>query len=352
MYLLRCVTGLVSSPNIRRTRQDVFCIRLIGQDVSRMRSRRVLVLRLGVWGWELTPNPCAASASVRKRSQAFASVRGVFASVRSVSANVRGQKSSRNAELSSLLDSRGVVASQKCQQSQGSGGPGRETQKCCDFWACVGPSRLKSVNSHRDRRGRGREAQNRDFWTRVVFSHLKSVNSLKDWGRPGRETQNCRHFWTRVAFSRLKSVNSLRDRGGRGCETQNCRHFWTRAVQERGERREERGEKRDVRREGRRERREERGEKRGESESRGERMALDLSFLSDVARGVHIIFTRYVSRVCIRVRGSYQAFAMGTWREQAVHLRKVTNCQTTLARLALVGFQQTFPGSVRASGFL
>ena len=43
-----------------------------------------------------------------------------------------------------------------------------------------------------------------------------------------REMQNCRHFWTRLGSSRLKSVNSHRDRGGRGRETQNCRHFWTR----------------------------------------------------------------------------------------------------------------------------
>ena len=36
------------------------------------------------------------------------------------------------------------------------------------------------------------------------------------------ETQNCRHFWTRVGSSRLQSVNSHRDRWGRGRETQNC----------------------------------------------------------------------------------------------------------------------------------
>ena len=44
-------------------------------------------------------------------------------------------------------------------------------------------------------------------------------------GDPGRETQSC-HFWT--WSSRLKSVNSHRDRGGHGHKTQNCRCFWTR----------------------------------------------------------------------------------------------------------------------------
>ena len=80
------------------------------------------------------------------------------------------------------------------------GGPGRETQNCRHFWSRLGFSRLKSVNSHRDRGGRG------------------------------RETQNCRHFWSRLGSSRFKSVHSQRDRGGRGRETQNCRHFWSRLV--------------------------------------------------------------------------------------------------------------------------
>ena len=41
---------------------------------------------------------------------------------------------SRDAELSSLLDLRLIFESQKCQQSQGSGGAGRETQNC---WTCA-----------------------------------------------------------------------------------------------------------------------------------------------------------------------------------------------------------------------
>ena len=64
---------------------------------------------------------------------------------------------SRSPELSSLLASSRFVASQKCQQSQGSGpggirgGRGREAQNCRHFWIRLGSSRLKSVNSHRDR---------------------------------------------------------------------------------------------------------------------------------------------------------------------------------------------------------
>ena len=59
-----------------------------------------------------------------------------------------------------------------------------------------------------------REAQNcRDFWTRVGTSRLKSVNSHRDRKGPGRERQICRHFWTRVGSSRLKKVNSHRDPG-------------------------------------------------------------------------------------------------------------------------------------------
>ena len=48
------------------------------------------------------------------------------------------------------FDSSRVFVSQKCQQSQGSGGRGRETQNCHHFWTRLAPSRLKSVNSHRD----------------------------------------------------------------------------------------------------------------------------------------------------------------------------------------------------------
>ena len=42
---------------------------------------------------------------------------------------------------------------------------------------------------------------------------VSKCQQSRDWGGRGRETQNCRHFWTRLGSSRLKSVNSHRDRG-------------------------------------------------------------------------------------------------------------------------------------------
>ena len=208
----------------------------------------------------------------------------------------------RVSKVLSLLDSSRVVASQKCQQS---GSWSRNPE--LSFWTRLGSSRLKSVNSHRDRGGRGRETQNcRHFWTCLGCSRLKSVNSHRDRGGRGRETQNCRHFWTRLGSSRFKSVVTFglvsgrrvskastvrvvvakprtvvldssrviasqkcqqsQGSGGRGRETQNCRHFWPRLWRE--ERREEKGEKKDERRE---ERREERGEEREERRERKER---------------------------------------------------------------------------------
>ena len=199
---------------------------------------------------------------------------GLVSGLRVSKASISGIGGSwlRNAELSSLLDSPRVFASQKCQQSQGSGGRGCETQNCRHFWTCLGSSRLKSVN-FRDRGGRGCETQNcRTFGLAsglrvskvsisgiggVVVAKPKTVvtfglvsglrvskasisgiggswlrnaelSSLLDssrvfasqkcqfqgWGGRCRETQNCRHCWTRLGSSRLKSVNSHRDPGG------------------------------------------------------------------------------------------------------------------------------------------
>ena len=77
------------------------------QKGSRFEVRGVQEVEVG--GRQLTRNPRAA----------FASVRRVFAVCPQAST---AEKSSRNAELSSLLDSRWVVASQKCKQSQALGG--------------------------------------------------------------------------------------------------------------------------------------------------------------------------------------------------------------------------------------
>ena len=106
-----------------------------------MRSRWVLVLRLGVWVLGLEPK----SASVRKckRSQAFASVRTcsqAFASVRK-----RSQ------------------AFAVCPQASAAENR-RETQNCRRFWSCV------------------------------VCARVRSVNGLRDRGGPGCKTQNCRRF--------------------------------------------------------------------------------------------------------------------------------------------------------------
>ena len=189
-----------------------------------MRSRRVSVLKLGSKG----PGGDArslrlwtqASASVRKRPQSFAIVRGG-------SDRPEGRRSSRNAELSSLFyvsyyksvnghrDRGGswvVVAKRRTVVTFGlvlrlcvlkvsavtgiGGGPGRETQNCRHFWTRLASSRLKRANSHRDQGG---------SWSRnAEFSSL---------------------FDSSCVFLRLKNVSSHRDRGGRGRKTQVCRHF-------------------------------------------------------------------------------------------------------------------------------
>ena len=85
---------------------------------------------------------CKASASVRrirKRSQAFAEGR----TCRRVHRD-ENRRETQNCRHFLRL------ALQKCQQSRGSGGRGREAQNCRHFWTRLGSSRLKSVNSHRD----------------------------------------------------------------------------------------------------------------------------------------------------------------------------------------------------------
>ena len=179
---------------------------------SRMRSRRVPVLKLGSRGpgGDARSLRCVRKASA-KRPQAFASVRGGS----DMPERRNRRKSSRNVELSSLF--------------------------------YVSP--YNSINRNRDRGGRGRETQNcRRFWTRLVSSRLKSVNCHRDRGGRGRETQNCRHCWIRRDERR-------EERGRRGGKR----------GEERGERREEeRREKREEKRERRGERRERRKERGGE----------------------------------------------------------------------------------------
>ena len=220
-------------------------------------------------------------ASVRKRPQTRASVRGA-SDLRRTCRRDENRRETQNCRHFLRF------VSEKCQQSQGSGGRSRETQNCRHFWTRLGSSRLKSVNSHgsggswsrnaalsslldasrffvseecqRSRIGGVLVAKRRTVVTfgRVSFLRVSKVSTITDRGCPGRETQNCRHFWTRLGSSRFKSVNSHRDRGavvskrrtvvtfglvsglcvskvstvtdrgGPGRETQHCRHFWTR----------------------------------------------------------------------------------------------------------------------------
>ena len=87
-----------------------------------------------------------------------------------------------------------------------------------------------------------------------------------------RETQNCRHFWTRLGSSRLKSVNSHREKRWREERGERREEGRGKRGEKRGERREETGEKRrerGERREERREKRKERGGERGERDDPG-----------------------------------------------------------------------------------
>ena len=104
-----------------------------------MRSRRVPVLKLGSTG------PGGDARSLRLSSQAFAIVRKrpqSFASVRGLSDLCRACVGHENR---------------------------RETQNCRHFWTCLVSSRLKSVNSHRDRG--------------VVVAKPRTVSSLLDSSR-------------------------------------------------------------------------------------------------------------------------------------------------------------------------
>ena len=131
---------------------------------SRMLSRMVLVLRFesrGPGGDQESLRLCPQS--IRKRPQAFASVAPPWQS-----------KWLRSAELSSLLDSRLVVASQKCQQLQGWGVLDAKRRTVVSFGLALGP-------------------------------RVSNVSTVAGMGGPGRETQNCRHFWTCGWSSHLKN---------------------------------------------------------------------------------------------------------------------------------------------------
>ena len=98
-----------------------------------------------------------------------------------------------------------------------------ETQSRQHFWTGVGSSRLKSVNSHRDRGACGRETQT--FWTRVGSSRLKSVNSHRDRGGHGRNAVPSSLLDWRWVFAFEKCQQSQGSGGGCGREAQTCHHF-------------------------------------------------------------------------------------------------------------------------------
>ena len=158
-----------------------------------------------------------------------------------------GGSSSRNAELSSLLESSPVFVSQKCQHSQGSGGVLVAKCRTVVTFGFVSNHRVSKVSTVTGIGGvlvakrrtvvsfglvSGRRvskvstvtgiggvlvAKRRTVVTfgvvlRLRVSKVSTVTGIG--GGPRRETQNCRHFWTCLASSRLKSVNSHRDRGG------------------------------------------------------------------------------------------------------------------------------------------
>ena len=65
------------------------------------------------------------------------------------------------------------------------------------------------------------------FSTVGQCSKLKNVDSYRDRGRQGRHPRNCRCFSTLGCCSKLKNVDSYRDRGRQARHPRNCRRFWT-----------------------------------------------------------------------------------------------------------------------------
>ena len=169
------------------------------------------------------------------------------------------------------------------------GGPGRETQNCRHFWTCLWSSRLESVNSHKD--GRETWSRNAELSSLLdlylVLASQKCQQSQGSGGL-GRATKHCRPLFALASGERR---GEKRERRGERRERRERREErgkkreergeergekieergWDRRGEERGGKRERRGERREERREERKgdERRERRGEMR-EKEERGE----------------------------------------------------------------------------------
>ena len=190
-------------PQRAGSRKEIFfgCI-LDPYSCSRMRSRRVPVLRLGSRGSRRRREVVAlCSQSVRKRSQAFGSVRK-----RSQTVRKRPQASAEG---------------RTCRRDERDENR-RDTQNCRHFLRFV--LQKSTVTGIRE----VLVAKRRTIVTFGLASGLRvsKVSTLTGIrGVGGRERQNRRHFWPRLGSSRLKSVNSHRDPGGPGRETQNCHRF-------------------------------------------------------------------------------------------------------------------------------
>ena len=137
-----------------------------------MRSRRVLVLRLGVWGSGVDAK---SVRSVRKRPQAFA-----VCSQASVAENRRKTQNC----LSSLLDLRCVFASEKCQQSRASGGVLVAKRRSVVTVGLAFGLRVSKVSTVKGSRG---------SWSRNA-----ELSSLLD-SRCVFASQQCQQSWSRNA---------------------------------------------------------------------------------------------------------------------------------------------------------
>ena len=143
-----------------------------------MRSKSVPVLRLGSRGPGVQESTRGRCVCGRKRPQSFASVCGA-SDLRRTCRRDENRRETQNCRHFVRF------AVQKCQQSQGSGGVLVAKRRIVVTFGLVSGLRVSNVST---------------------------VTGIG--GGPRRETQNCRRFWTRLASSRLKSVNSHRDRGG------------------------------------------------------------------------------------------------------------------------------------------
>ena len=147
-------------------------------------------------------------------------VRWVVASQKCQHSRGSGGSWSRNAELSSLLDVRWVVASQKCQHSQGSGGSwsrNAELSSLLDLRGVFASERCQPS------RGSGVSwSRNAEMWSlldsRGAYA-FESVNRLRDRRGPGRETQNRRGMplWERLRSLGVNPRECLSRKGLGAC---------------------------------------------------------------------------------------------------------------------------------------